>query len=116
MAAFSVVYGSLAAGLANIYLKTCEKIQYWCEKYSPPKKWTRRSLHIIMFMLALVIIISEFLFWFIIFADFIKGLGLSEYPTLKLLGLVLSTTLFCFPFFFFRRHIFSEMDVKKLWE
>jgi hypothetical protein len=114
MSAFSAISGLLTAALLVIYFKVAEKIQFWSEKYSPPKNWPRRILHLVICILAVVVIFYSILFWLSMITDFIKAF--SEYAWLKIIFFIFFVLLFGLPSIALRRYIFREMKIKKLWE
>jgi len=110
----SLVYGFLISALMIGYCNFGERIQLWSEKYTPPRNWIRRVLHLFLFIFALGVFFCGFMFWVSVVLDTIKQL--SGNSSLQLISFFLLALLLILPFFLLRKYIFREFKVKKLWE
>ena len=110
----SVVYGLLISLFMIGYFILGEKIQLWSEKYTPPRKWIRRVLHLLLCLFVLGVFFYSFLFWISVVLNTIRQL--SGNSALQLITFFLLALLLILPFFILRKHIFREFKLKKLWE
>jgi len=110
----SVVYGLLISLFMIGYFILGEKIQLWSEKYTPPRKWIRRVLHLFLCLFVLGVFFYSSLFWISVVLDTIRQL--SGNAALQLITFFLLALLLILPFFILRKHIFREFKLKKLWE
>ena len=110
----SVVYGLLISVFMIGYFNLGEKTQIWSEKYTPPRNWIRRVLHLFLCLFVLGVFFYSFLFWIRVVLDTIRRV--SGNSALQLITFFLLALLFILPFFVLRKHIFRKFKVKKLWE
>jgi hypothetical protein len=110
----SVVYGLLISVFMIGYFSVGEKIQLWSEKYTPPRNWIRRVLHLCLCLFVLGVFFYSFLFWISVVLDATRQL--SGNSALQLITFFLLTLLLILPFFALRKHILRKFKVRKLWE
>jgi hypothetical protein len=110
----SLFCGFLISALMIGYCNFGERIQLWSEKYTPPRHWIRRVLHLFLFIYSLGVFFYSFLFWVSVVLDTMKQL--SGNSSIQLISFLLLALLLILPFFLLRKYIFRDFKVKKLWE
>ena len=110
----SLGFGFLLSGFLFCHFIFAEKIQAWSEKFIPPKNWTRRIIHLLQCLVAVLIIFYGILYWLSIIAPLIRYLAFNQ--MLQLLVFTFYAMIFVVPFYIFRKKFFRKINVKKITE
>ena len=110
----SLGFGFLFSGFLFCYFACAEKIQAWSEKFTPPKNWARRIIHLLQCLVAILIVFYGILYWLSIIGPLIRGLSFNR--ALQFLLFILCLITVFIPQYMFRKKLFRKINVKKITE
>jgi len=110
----SLGFGFLLSGFLFCHFICAEKIQAWSERFTPPKNWARRIIHLLQCLVSVLFIFYGILYWLSIIAPLIRDLAFNQ--MLQLLVFVFYAMIIVVPFYIFRKKLFRKVNVKKITE
>jgi uncharacterized membrane protein YidH (DUF202 family) len=106
----SLGFGFILTGFGMFNFICAEKIQAWSEKFTPPKNWARRIIHLLQCLVSVLIIFYGILYWLSIIAPLIRDLAFNQ--MLQLLVFIFYAMIIIVPFYIFRKKLFRKINVK----